>query len=82
MIIGRSLTPLDSLGTTQGVRWRDHKSRGEVQNVRTNSSVPNDTCYGRPAPLSGAPAPAQRPVDTRMDPPYCFPPRTYGGRPA
>jgi hypothetical protein len=37
MIIGRSLTPLNSSRTMGGVRRRDDHSRGKVQNVRGDS---------------------------------------------
>jgi len=37
MIIGRSLAPLNSLRTMQGVRRRDDNSREKVQNVRGDS---------------------------------------------
>ena len=39
MIIGRSLAPLNSLRTMQGVRRRDDTSREKVQNVRGDSSA-------------------------------------------
>ncbi len=39
MIIGRSLTPLNSSTTMQGVRRRDENSRGKVQNVPGDSSA-------------------------------------------
>ena len=39
MIIGRSLTPFNSSRTKRGVRRRDDNSRGQVQNVRGDSSA-------------------------------------------
>src|SRR5712691_4510909 len=39
MIIGRSLTPLNSSTTIGGVRRRDDHSRGKAQNVRGDSSA-------------------------------------------
>ena len=39
MIIGRSLTPLNSSRTMGSVRRRDDNSRGKVQNVRGDSSA-------------------------------------------
>ena len=44
MIIGRSLTPLNSSSTMQGVRRRDENSRGKVQNVPGDSSAVYDLC--------------------------------------
>jgi hypothetical protein len=38
MIIGRSLTPLNSSRTMGSVHRRDDNSRGKVQNVRADSS--------------------------------------------
>jgi hypothetical protein len=37
MIIGLSLTPLNSSRTMGGVRRRDDHSRGKVQNIRGDS---------------------------------------------
>jgi hypothetical protein len=64
MIIGRSLTPLNSSRTMQGVRQRGDNSRGNERNVRRDSSPASLDAYavsrlrGRPllAPLARAAA--------------------------
>jgi hypothetical protein len=47
MIIGRSLTPLNSSRTMGSVRRHDDNSRGKVQNVRGDSSADGQTSVAR-----------------------------------